>query len=74
MAIRDPHRTDARDRANVGWTMLPLALAAILAFLLGWWFFSNTSNEAGTRTSAPVTGKTDTNRTNSPGTSTTKPQ
>ncbi len=46
---------------------VPIGIAAAIALILGWWLMNN---DAGmTRISAPANNQTDTNKTNSPGTS-----
>ena len=70
MAINDNDRSRFRDRVSDSPSWLPIALGALAAVLLGWWLFTGaTDNNAQPRTSAPATNQTDTNKTNSPGTS-----
>ena len=68
MATRDDNRADRKSN------MLPLVLGAIGALLLGWFIVTSMRDDGPTRTTTPATNQTDTNRTNSPGTNTTKPQ
>jgi hypothetical protein len=64
MAIYEPR---FRGRMAERSSRVPIGIAAAIALILGWWLMNN---DAGmTRTSAPANNQTDTNTTNSPGTS-----
>ncbi len=70
MAFRNDHRRGVQDRETRSSAILPIAIGAVFAILLGWWLFTSMPGDTGaTRTSAPATNNTtDTNKTNSPGT------
>ena len=54
MAIRDDHRTGLRNRSTQSSTLVPIAIGAVLAILIGWWLFTGMTYDNGeTRTSAP---------------------
>ena len=63
MAIRDEDRPRFQDRMSERSSLVPIAIAVLVAVLLGWWLMTGlTRNDAGmTRTSAPTT-QPDTNK------------
>jgi hypothetical protein len=70
MALRDDGPSRFQDRMSERSSLVPIAVGAVIALLLGWWLMTGPTNrDAGmTRTSAPATNQTDT-KTNTSGTS-----